>query len=98
MCYPAVKPDLIDTELRIMGCGSSDAKVNQTEIDESWFETHTTIGKGGFGHVHMVIMRAGDDKDKMFAQKRQIIHNVCRDKMEMEVGLQEGGAGTCCAI
>mmetsp|Transcript_15945 Transcript_15945/g.32552 ORF Transcript_15945/g.32552 Transcript_15945/m.32552 type:complete len:426 (+) Transcript_15945:177-1454(+) len=68
-----------------MGCGSSDAKVNQTEIDESWFETHTTIGKGGFGHVHMVIMRAGDDKDKMFAQKRQIIHNVCRDNMEMEV-------------
>ena len=67
-------------------CGSTGfAKVNSSEIDESWFELHTTIGKGGFGHVHMVMMRAGEDKDKMFAQKRQIIDNVCKNHMEMEV-------------
>ena len=67
-------------------CGSSVGdKFNQNEIDESHFEMHTTIGKGGFGHVHMVVKKSGDDKEKMYAQKRQIISDVCSKRMEMEV-------------
>ncbi|GMI06722.1 hypothetical protein TrRE_jg9321, partial [Triparma retinervis] len=67
-------------------CGSSVGdKFNQNEIDESHFDLHTTIGKGGFGHVHMVVKKSGNDKEKMYAQKRQIITNVCSKKMEMEV-------------
>mmetsp|Transcript_21537 Transcript_21537/g.44917 ORF Transcript_21537/g.44917 Transcript_21537/m.44917 type:complete len:433 (-) Transcript_21537:52-1350(-) len=67
-------------------CGSKVVdKFNPDEIDETHFDLHTTIGKGGFGHVHMVVKKSGDDKDKMYAQKRQIISSVCSKKMEMEV-------------
>ena len=70
------------------GCSSSiGTKANPKEIDVSWFELQTTIGKGGFGHVHCVTM--ADEKQTMYAQKRQVIHDVCAKGMEMEVRIGE---------
>lgn len=65
-------------------CGSTvGSKANLNEIDSSWFEVETTIGKGGFGHVHCVVM--ANSEKTMYAQKRQVIHDVCSKGMEMEV-------------
>jgi serine/threonine protein kinase len=68
-----------------MGCSSSTELINPNFVDNSHFETHTTIGKGGFGHVHMVVKKSGEDKDTMYANKRQVIHDIIKKKMHAEI-------------